>query len=264
MANINDIINGTTVVNQNAGNNSVFTSSDPNQAAQQLRSAGLPAGAEFNISSTPASSQFATKAGETDWRVRITCDLLQNLGGVLSPLNGTSGLIFPYLPTVTISHSANYSPLGITHNNYPFYAYNNSQVDDIQVTGDFSVQDQKEALYWLAAVHFLRSATKMYFGQGPNLGNPPPICKFNGYGDFVFKDVPVIIKNFSVELPKEVDYIATDSSQSGSSGITYVPTLSTISVTMSPIYSRQKIKSFNLSEFASGKLVLGSDGKGFI
>lgn len=242
---------------------------DPNAEARQRRLGSLPEGAEIDLNFTPDSQQgaaFITKSGSTDWRVRISCDEIIKQGGLVGSLVTTNGLVFPYLPSVTISHSANYSPLGITHNNYPFYAYNNSQVDDIQVTGEFSVQDDKEALYWLAAVHFLRSVTKMYFGQGSNVGNPPPICKFNGYGDFVFKDVPVIVKNFSVDLPKDVDYIATNSEKARSVsaiGVTYVPTLSTISVTMSPIYSREKIKSFNLSDFANGKLVVGS-GRGFI
>ena len=33
--------------------------------------------------------------------------------------------------------------------------------------------------------------------------------KLNGYGDYVFNNVPVVITTFTVDMPSEVDYIAT-------------------------------------------------------
>ena len=103
----------------------------------------------------------------------------------------------------------------------------------------------------------------MFFGQGENLGNPPPICILNGYGDFVYKNVSCVIKNFTVTMPNNVDYIASTTGGAGSR-VTYVPTASDISVTVQPVYSRTQIKSFNLDAFAKGQLVVGPDGKGFI
>ena len=44
---------------------------------------------------------------------------------------------------------------------------------------------------------------------------------------------------------------------------TWAPTLSNISVLVTPIYSREAIKNFNLREFALGKL-RGKDRIGFI
>ena len=75
-------------------------------------------------------------------------------------------------------------------------------------------------------------------------GNPPIILKFNAYGDYVFKDVPVIIRNYSIDLPSGVEYINTGSS--------HVPIKSTFNVTLQPIYSREKIKTFDLQSFISG------------
>jgi hypothetical protein len=241
---------------------------DAGLAASRLRSWTIPLGAEPSISSEPVSARFSTSPGGQDWRVRIDSPLMRNGSAALAPLVDTSGVVWPYTPTVTLSHSANYSQIATVHNNFPFYAYNSSQVDDINISGEFSVQSAEEARYWLASVHFFRTVTKMFFGQGENVGNPPPICTLNGYGDFVFKDVSVIVKNFSVEMPKDVDYIATETSFNTGSNqrgtLSYVPTLSTLSVTVSPVYSREKIKSFNLKSFANGQILLSGDGRGFI
>lgn len=244
------------------GSNRVY-GDDPNLIASQWRSSGIPDGAEANYDFITVAAQFSEPAPEKDWRVRISCPLITASSQVMAPLGATNGMIFPYLPQITISHSANYQQMDIAHMNYPFYAYKNSQVDEIQISGKFTVQNSAEAQYWLAAVHFLRTVTKMFFGTGQYLGNPPPICTLNGYGDFVYKDVSCIIKNFTVTMPNDVDYIQAGSGSAGSS-VTYVPVSSDISVTVQPVYSREKIKSFNLMAFANGQLVLGNDGKGFI
>jgi hypothetical protein len=241
---------------------------DPNRLISSFRSQGIPSGAERSGNGSSVSAQFSDAAIDKDWRVKISNDSIYSSSDVMMPLVGTGGLIFPYLPTITMAHSATYETIATSHTNYPFYAYKSSQVDDITITGQFTVQSQEEAVYWLAAVHFLRTVTKMYFGQGANLGNPPPICTLNGYGDFVYNNVSVVVKSFSVNLEKDVDYIAAHlSARLGNvkgTNISYVPTISTITVVVAPVYSRQKIKSFDLDAFSKGKLVLGSDGKGFI
>lgn len=236
---------------------------DPNLLASSIRSGSIPNGAEANYDMVTVTAQFSEPAPNKDWRVRISCPLITSSSAVMAPLTSTDGMVFPYLPQITMSHTANYQQMDIAHINYPFYAYKNSQVDEIQISGKFTVQDRVEADYWLAVVHFLRTITKMFFGTGQHLGNPPPICTLNGYGDFVYKDVSCIIKNFTVTMPNDVDYI--QAGQGGSSStVTYVPVSSEITVTVQPIYSREKIKSFDLMAFASGQLVLGNDGKGFV
>ena len=254
--NLGDALNGLTGLGKVYG-------TDPNLLASTIRSQSIPNGAEANYDVLTVTAQFSEPAPNKDWRVRINCPLIIGSSQVMAPLISTDGMIFPYLPQITMSHSANYQQMDIAHINYPFFAYKNSQVDEIQITGKFTVQDRVEADYWLASVHFLRTVTKMFFGTGQNLGNPPPICILNGYGDFVYKDVSCIIKNFTVTMPNDVDYIQAGSGGNGSS-VTYVPVSSDISVTVQPVYSREKIKSFDLMAFASGQLVLGNDGKGFV
>ena len=74
-------------------------------------------------------------------------------------------MIFPFNPTVLLSHSANYSQIQPTHTNYAYNAYENSQVDAITITGEFYQENEDDAKYWIACLHFLRSATKMFYGN---------------------------------------------------------------------------------------------------
>ena len=184
----------------------------------------------------------------------------------MTPLINTNGFIFPYTPSVTLTHAANYSSMDPIHNNYPFSAYENSKLDKITITGDFYCENSYDAAYWIAGVHFFRTMTKMFFGEGTNAGSPPPIIKLNGYGDYVFKNVPVAVTQFSVELPKDVDYIpssflAANQTSATQTGTGYVPVKSVFTVTLLPMYSRESVRKFNLNDFATGKLISGG---GFI
>jgi hypothetical protein len=138
---------------------------------------------------------------------------------ILQPLTDAGGLIFPYTPTISITSTATYNEIPVTHQNYQFQAYQNSRVSDIQITGEFNVEDGVQAKYWIAVVHFLRSVTKMFTGDTAFQGNPPPILNFSAYGDHVFRNVPVVVKSFSMTLPKDVQYISTNvSAMSGGLG----------------------------------------------
>jgi len=85
----------------------------------------------------------------------------------------------------------------------------------------------------------------------------------------------VIVNTFNVELRPGIDYISTKQSEVYRSNVqdfdldsadqTWAPTLSNISVLVTPIYSRESIKKFSLSEFARGQLNgKGTDEIGFI
>lgn len=129
--------------------------------------------------------------------------------GILAPLRATNGVIFPYTPLVTVSYTASYTPLDVVHTNYKFYSYKNSSVENINITGDFTAQNTVEANYLLAVIHFFRSATKMFYGQdqNPSRGVPPPLMYISGYGPYQFDNHPVVITNFTYNLPQDVDYI---------------------------------------------------------
>jgi hypothetical protein len=220
------------------------------------------------------TSATVAGAGE-DWRVKLSLPAAFPNDTILSPLVETGGLVFPYTPTILIQHIANYNSLQPIHTNYPFYNYQSSQIEDIVITGDFFCENAKDAQYWVAMLHYLRSVTKMAYGKSPDAGSPPPVVRLNGYGEFVFPNVPVVIRNFTVDLPADVDYIKTqiseevteeaDGSTSVSGSVTWAPVQSQVAVTVVPVYSRAKVSQFNLNTFINGGyLGSGNKGGGFI
>ena len=159
--------------------------------------------------------QWAMETGEAMGNAFMKS--FMNGGGnthLLDPLRQVGNkLILPYTPSISVTNSANYNEWNLTHTNYPFFGYQNSRVEDISIDAEFPVEIEADGLYWIAAVHFMRIVTKMAYGPTHGTGdvnvqgNPPPIVYLNGYGDFMFPNVPVIIKQFRVDLPKDVDYI---------------------------------------------------------
>jgi hypothetical protein len=154
-----------------------------------------------------------------DWRFRISLapgstylyndPEARNASHILNPLQTTQGVIFPYVPQVAVSYNANYEPTDLAHTNYRIYQYKNSNVGDINITGDFTAQDTHEANYLLAVIHFFKSVTKMFYGrdEDPIRGTPPPLCYLSGFGRYQFNYHPVAITSFSYSLPNDVDYI---------------------------------------------------------
>jgi hypothetical protein len=198
----------------------------------------------------------------SDWRVRLSLppmSYFQN-SALLKPLTESgNAMVFPYTPNVFITHSARYNALQPTHSNYPFHIYEGSSVDQFTVTGEFTVENSREAEYWIAAVHYLKSITKMAYGESSNAGSPPPIVKLNGYGDYVFNNVPVVVQSFNVTLPNDVDYIPAQVGFNNS----MAPARSEISIALVPQYSRDKVNNFSLDAFVSGEYVMGS-GPGYL
>ena len=207
-----------------------------------------------------------TSSDVGDWRVSISVpEVIRDDGDILAPLRLNSGstafetgnrMIFPFNPTVLLSHSANYSQIQPTHTNFPYNAYENSQVDAITITGEFYQENENDAKYWIACLHFLRTATKMFYGNSTPLGNPPVVCRLNGYGKHILNDMPVVITNFTTDLPVDVDYI-----ECTINGLpNYVPTQSSITVTLQPQYARRSQAGFSLNDYVSGNHINGPEG----
>lgn len=161
-----------------------------------------------------------------DWRVRMniapTLMALYHLaspGDVLYPLKQTNGVIFPYTPQIQTGYKATYEVSELVHTNYKNYFYKNSSVEDLTITADFTAQDQQEAQYLLAVIHFFRSVTKMFYGQdkSPTAGTPPPLVFLSGFGAYNYDNHPLLISSFSYTLPNDVDYIRTTSNGNYSS-----------------------------------------------
>jgi len=249
----------------------------------------LGAGISTDSRIVNARAKWSGRNDKRDWRVRLQVpdgplrqffDFTNN--PILAPLKDAEGIFWPLTPAVVIQHSANYDAMSMTHSNYPHQAYSASQVDSMNIIGEFPVQNQQDAAHWVATVNFLRTATKMFFGSDEGLnglkGNPPPILHLSGYGDHMFQKVPVVINTFNVELRPGIDYISTkqdsvyqDTGKFRPSPVrnqinfdpnsidqTWAPTLSNISVLVTPIYSRESVKNFSMKKFVRGEL----NGKG--
>ena len=218
---------------------------------------------------------------EADWRVRIsmapaTASLFYSQNNpIMSPLWQTNGVVFPYTPTLTISHAAKYGTTTLTHSNYASYFYEGSEIGNFTLNGEFSVQNIQEGQYLMAAIHFFRSCTKMFFGQSALAGTPPPIVYLDGYGKAYLPRVPCVVTSFSHTMPDTVDYITVpvgiSLDQTNIAGQAFnlfgaavpqrLPAMSSISLTLQPVYSRNNIaNNFTLENFAAGGLL----GNGFI
>lgn len=241
----------------------------------QIRLGNLPAGAEYTEQTRAYGSySAASQTSGSDWRVRLSLPNIPEFlnSAMFTPLRYSgNAMVYPTTPQITVTHTANYNTLTPTHTNYPFLQYQNSQVEDISITGEFPVENESDGRYWIAAVHFLRSVTKMFYGSSTNLGAPPPIVYLSGYGDFIFNKVPCVVKMFSLDLRNDVDYIKVPinggfSTDNNSSSYSYVPVLSNLNITVQPIYSRDDVSQFNLDEFAKGGYIgqQSTTNKGFI
>ena len=301
----------------------ISTGLDSGDIGGAIRSAisGLPAAGEAVGDIMSAVSSFGGDANPNDWRVRLSLANWSSFKSspVLQPLKDAGGLIFPYTPSITIASSASYSKIDTTHTNYSFQAFKSSDPGSISITAPMYVEDATQGLYWIAMVHYLRSLTKMFAGSDPKAGNPPPIVMLNGYGNYVFKNVPVIVTNFNTTLDEKSEYIGvnvvgsaagavegvadsvgalggslggalggiipgasgiadTVSTIAGgigqvaaiagtfgiggttSGGVTHVPTKSSFSVTLQPVYSRKSARNFSLDRFVTGGYLNNSFG----
>lgn len=231
--------------------------------SQLIRSVNLPSGAENALLSQAATATFASESGY-DWRVKLSLPNIDSYftSPVMIPLQATGGVVFPYTPQVTLKHKASYNALDTVHNNYQFAAYANSAIEDIGITADFYVEDTTEAAYWLAMNYYFSSITKMSYGQTTNTGAPPPVVYLSGYGQHVLNKIPVVITDYSVSLPSDVDYIsAVPLSNSMTNAVpSYVPVKCTVTVNCRVLYSREQVRKFSLDSFVNGTFVLPDNG----
>lgn len=257
----------------------------------------------YSAESQATEQDQANFAAKADWRVRLSLapdsQYLYNANepGILKPLKETDGVVFPYTPAISVNYAASYETTSLVHNNYKVFQYSGSGVDQVSISCTFTAQDEYEANYLLAVIHFFRSMTKMFYGQddNPKNGTPPPLAYMFGMGGYQFAAHPLAIQGFSYNLPDDVDYIKTTSEspagspkpstyspsegrlagtgvQKGGKGndpafssstkkeaVTYVPTRIQMTITCVPIMSRNAVSNrFSLRDYASGKLVLGT------
>lgn len=173
--------------------------------------------------------------------------------GIQQPLSLTSGLMFPYTPTVQFSQDVDYAHLSMVHSNTDYYSFTRSPNTTINVTAKLSVQNQTEGQYVMAAIQFLRTVSKMNFGQSDsNAGLPPPILTVTGYGTYMLNGARVFLKQHSYSFEETMDLVQV---QVGS-GVVWLPALFTVSLSLvvqqTPRAMRQD---FTLDKYRDGSLL---------
>lgn len=200
--------------------------------------------------------------------------------GLMSVLQATNGLVFPETPTISEAHTVEYSSYDPVHSLARFNNYVRTQNAAIRISAPFHVTNATEARYLLACIHFLRSITKMDFGrQAKNPGTPPPVLLFSAYGKYMFNDIPVVVKNISLDYDADVDYIQVPldgndikkeyqsvsfyQTQMAEHGKIWVPTKMMIGIQMEQQVSANFLtQKFNLEDFKSGKMLSGGKNGG--
>ena len=196
--------------------------SDPvaETAAQRAEREARDAAAAEQAAKQRAQEQAAIQAefqtpANGDWRVKLRLApgatyLYKDADNkLLAPLAASDGVVFPYMPSIGTTYTANYDQTDLIHSNYKGYFYRNSAVDAVSITGKFTAQDTFEANYMLAVIHFFRSVTKMFYGQDWQRGAPPPLVFLSGLGEYQFNNHPCVVNSFNYSLPADVDYIRT-------------------------------------------------------
>lgn len=175
---------------------------------------------------------------------------------IMSPLRNTDGVLFPYTPTITVSHAAQYENIHPTHTNYMQHSYSKSGIDSLTITCDITANTQFEARYVLAIITFFRSVTKSFFGQDQLAGTPPPVLRFNAHGQHMFSNLPVVVSNYTTDFPADQDYIQIQGTT------TMIPTFMTLSIQLFPMISKKRQMDFSLDKFSKGYLVGNRNGSG--
>lgn len=176
-------------------------------------------------------------------------------------LQDVGGIIFPYTPSISYSYKAEYTTQTPIHTNFAQNFYKNSSLSEISISGKFTVENGSDAHTYLSTVLLIKSLMRMRSGGALtgdiDSGSTPPVCRLSAYGDAMISNVPVVIKDFRVELPDSVDYF----SYNGFGDTNTVPTISTIQIVCLPMYSRTEMQQFSVDTFVKYAMY---QGKGYL
>jgi hypothetical protein len=208
-----------------------------------------------------------------DHRVKIqlpeSSDISEYMDLILttkSSIKTMKSIIFPYTPSISFEHKATYSAQNPTHSNFTQNFYQHSSISPITISGKFTVQNDNDGAELVSIMHLLRALTKMKTGKDADAGSPPPVCRLKAYGRYVLGNIPVVITSFKHEMPEGVDYYTIGKQPNRVNHFDYntVPVMSTITITCTPVYSRNEMQKFNVADFLAGKFNYYSDVKGYL
>lgn len=189
-------------------------------------------------------------------------DVYRDGTGILSILATTNGVIFPYTPTIQFTQSVSYADLQLVHSDTDYPAYTRTSLSSINVTGKFTVQNQREGQYAMAVIHFLRTVSKSYFGDkdraAGKAGLPPPVLTFSAYGPYVFNRVRCVLKNHAWSFDEGMDTVPV---KLNNGSTVRLPAMFSIQTELMPVQTPHRMKTeFSFDAFASGSLMGSGNG----
>ena len=174
--------------------------------------------------------------------------------GILQELSDVNGIIFTYTPAMMqAAFSANYGTYDTTHSVYQQQYYVNTPNPTISMQAYFVSNTIKEAKYNIACLHFLKTMTKMDYGKTSNMaGTPPPVLHFSAYGEYNYKNVPVVVSGVDYTFADDADLVTVDVDGSPIS----IPTSFAVSITMMMQQNPAKVSSqFSFDNYANGSVL---------
>ena len=227
----------------------------------------------------------ASASANPDWRCKLYWPDLTDMESVIfKNLPGGTTVIWPYTPQFEINYQASYELVKTLQTNYGTPAYQGSDISSITIGGQFTATTIAEANYLYAVIHFLKSATKGYNVEIEKAaamnGRPPPLLRLTYLGQGGIRSMPVLLQQFNVSYPQDVDYVRTDlninsgdtttikKSDNSKVNVTtatlndvpppsMVPSEMNISVTLIPAYNRAHMISseYSTTKFIKGELI---------
>lgn len=237
---------------------------DGNIFAAEYQRRSLDLFNELNQAASPSTKIAVGGSEQYDWRARLRPKrggqdrFYSPQGGfsdyLMRPIKESNGLVWKYTPQVYGFATANYQAHQGQGMQYPVNSYENSSVSEITVTGTFTANDIYEARYLLAVMTFFKIATKGDFGDiavaKGTAGAPPPVLLFEYLGDHGYNKVPVIVSNYNMSLPNDVDYVPVEIQGT----TTFVPTIIDIICSLTPQYTPSKVRRrFDVNAIANGE-----------
>lgn len=205
---------------------------------------------QTTANTTPLEARPRTEAASPTHKIRIslppgagTIFYNDQANELLKPLNLTRGFLFPIQPAVSMGYDAKYQELTPTHSNFPYQMYQSSSIKAITLTGDFVIRNQYDAQYVNAGIHFLKCLTRMFnYRDGEYAGAPPQVVRLHGMGFTAFDNLPCVLTDVTINYPESVDHITFQINKKVFGTETArIPVFLTISVSLSPVFSREFI-----------------------
>jgi len=164
-------------------------------------------------------------------------------------------MVWQTTPQIFLSGTAEYDSHQGQGQNYPIQTFSKSIPPELPIAADFFATDNYEARYLLAVFTFIKMATKGYYGDQAvidnDYGTPPPVLLFEYLGEYGFNKIPVVISNFTIQYPDDVDYVPVTFGDK----VTYVPTRSNIMLNLTTAYTPHRVRrNFSINNVANGTL----------